>query len=47
MSEKIKWKENTMPKSNINLDFLSMDEINKARNFHKSFPEYSVAPLVN
>lgn len=47
MSEKIKWKENTMPKSNINLDFLSMDEINKARNFHKSFPEYSVTPLVN
>ena len=22
-------------------------EINKARNFHKSFPEYSVTPLVN
>ena len=47
MSEKIKWKENTIPKSEVSLDFLSMDEINKARNFHKSFSEYSVTPLVN
>lgn len=49
MGEKILWKENTMPKSKKDgdLDFLSMDEINKARNFHKSFPEYSVTPLVN
>ncbi|WP_291651237.1 diaminopropionate ammonia-lyase [Clostridium sp.] len=49
MGEKILWKENTMPKSKIDgdLDFLNMDEINKARNFHKSFPEYSVTPLVN
>ncbi|MDZ5035510.1 diaminopropionate ammonia-lyase, partial [Clostridium perfringens] len=49
MGEKILWKENTMPKSKKDgdLDFFSMDEINKARNFHKSFPEYSVTPLVN
>ncbi|MDV4151085.1 diaminopropionate ammonia-lyase [Clostridium sp. AL.422] len=47
MSEKIQWKENTMPKNEVTLDFLSMNEINKARNFHKSFPEYSVTPLVN
>ncbi len=47
MSEKIIWKENTMPRSEVSLEFLSMDEINKARNFHKSFPEYSVTPLVN
>lgn len=47
MSEKIMWKENTMPKSEVSLDFLSNDEINKVRNFHKSFPEYSVTPLVN
>ncbi len=47
MSEKIQWKENTMPKNEVSLDFLSMIEINKARNFHKSFPEYSVTPLVN
>ncbi|MBE6053231.1 MAG: diaminopropionate ammonia-lyase [Clostridium sartagoforme] len=47
MSEKIMWKENTMPRSEVSLEFLSMDEINKARNFHKSFPEYSVTPLVN
>ena len=36
-----------MPKNEVALDFLSMSEINKARNFHKSFPEYSVTPLVN
>ncbi len=36
-----------MPKNEVTLDFLSMNEINKARNFHKSFPEYSVTPLVN
>lgn len=49
MSEKIQWKENTMPKNKKDgdLDFLNIDEINKARNFHKSFPEYSVTPLVN
>lgn len=47
MSEKIMWKENTMPKSEVSLDFLSNEEINKVRNFHKSFPEYSVTPLVN
>ena len=47
MSEKIKWKENTMPESEVSLDFLNTYEINKARNFHKSFPEYSVTPLVN
>lgn len=47
MSEKIMWKANTMPKSEVSLDFLSNDEINKVRNFHKSFPEYSVTPLVN
>lgn len=47
MSEKILWKENSMPKSEVSLDFLSNEEINKVRNFHKSFPEYSVTPLVN
>ena len=47
MSEKSMWKANTMPKSEVSLDFLSSDEINKVRNFHKSFPEYSVTPLVN
>lgn len=49
MSEKILWRENTLPKSNTknDLDFLNEVEINKARNFHKSFPEYSVTPLVS
>ena len=49
MSEKILWRENTLPKSKKenDLDFLSLDEITKARNFHKSFPEYTVTPLVN
>jgi len=49
MSEKILWRENTLPKSQKenDLDFLNEVEINKARNFHKSFPEYSVTPLVS
>lgn len=49
MSEKILWRANTLPKSKLenDLDFLNEKEINKARNFHKSFPEYSVTPLVS
>ena len=49
MSEQILWRENTLPKTKVenDLDFLSLNEITKARNFHKSFPEYTVTPLVN
>ncbi|MEG1287515.1 MAG: diaminopropionate ammonia-lyase [Clostridium sp.] len=45
----IKWVKNTLPKTeNKNLlDFLSKEEITKARDFHKSFPQYEETPLVN
>ncbi|MBB6623619.1 diaminopropionate ammonia-lyase [Clostridium gasigenes] len=49
MREDIKWKKNTLPKlkkENL-LDFLSKEEIAKARDFHKSFPQYKETPLVN
>ncbi|SFD30546.1 diaminopropionate ammonia-lyase [Clostridium uliginosum] len=47
--ENIEWKKNTLPKTdNKNLlDFLSKEEISKARDFHKSFPQYKETPLVN
>lgn len=49
MREDIKWKKNTLPKlkkENL-LYFLSKEEIAKARDFHKSFPQYKETPLVN
>lgn len=47
--EKILWKKNTLPKLKDEglLNFLSKEEINKAREFHKSFPQYEETPLVN
>ena len=41
MIENIKWKENTLPKVNKDdlLDFLSIEEVSKAKNFHSSFPQ--------
>ena len=49
MIENIKWKENTLPKVNKDdlLDFLSIEEVSKAKNFHSSFPQYSETPLVS
>ncbi|SKC84798.1 diaminopropionate ammonia-lyase [Maledivibacter halophilus] len=49
MEKNVKWKENNMSEDNkkASLDFLSYKEINKARNFHESFPQYSRTPLVN
>ena len=49
MKERIEWKENTLPKvKNENrLDFLSKKEIEKAKQFHSSFPQYKETPLVN
>ena len=46
MIENIKWKENTLPKVNKDdlLDFLSIEEVSKAKNFHSSFPQYSETP---
>ena len=43
-----KWKLNTMPKSDDkNLSLMAIDEVKKARTFHKSFPEYKETPLVD
>lgn len=47
MSETIKWKENELPKSDIEgcIDILRKDEIEKAKAFHQSFDQYSKTPL--
>ncbi|NFD76783.1 diaminopropionate ammonia-lyase [Clostridium botulinum] len=49
MSEKIKWKSNTM-KGNADkasVEFLGEEEIKKARDFHQSFPQFTKTPLVD
>ncbi|MBP2636598.1 MAG: dpaL [Firmicutes bacterium] len=47
MDQKIKWVKNQMMENpnKVSIDFLSAREINKVRQFHKSFPEYSTTPL--
>jgi len=46
--EKILWKLNTLPKTDREgcIEFLSRDEVSKAKNFHESFSEYDKTPLV-
>lgn len=46
--EKILWKLNTLPKTDKEgcIEFLSREEVSKAKNFHESFPEYDKTPLV-
>ena len=48
MDKKIKWQKNNLPKSKIENceQILSLKEVKKAKEFHKSFPEYEVTPLV-
>ena len=42
----IKWVLNKMPKSDDKqVSNMSLEEMSKANNFHKSFPQYSVTPL--
>ncbi len=44
--ELIKWSVNTMPKTDdAQLKVMGLAEVEKARAFHKSFPQYSVTPL--
>ncbi|BDF66277.1 PLP-dependent lyase/thiolase [Oscillospiraceae bacterium] len=44
--EQIKWVENHLPKSeDKNLGVMSLENVAKARAFHKSFPQYTVTPL--
>lgn len=47
MDQKIKWVKNQMLENQAKaaIDFLSCQEIDKVRQFHKSFPEYSPTPL--
>ena len=48
MSEKIEWVANTMPgDADANLSIMSLDNVAKARAFHRSFPQYRVTPLAN
>ena len=43
---KIHWQVNEMlGKEKVSTDFLSQGEIQKAKKFHQSFPEYSITPL--
>ncbi len=44
----IQWIENHMPKTeDRHLSVMAMDSIEKARNFHMSFPQYAVTPLAS
>lgn len=46
--DKIKWVSNKMPKTDDKqLCVMSLENVKKARDFHKSFPQYSVTPLAN
>ncbi len=46
--EKIKWVLNKMPKSDDRwLSVMSVDNVEKARAFHRGFPQYSVTPLAD
>ena len=46
--EKIKWVINRMPKSaDTCLSIMDQARVKEARNFHQSFPQYSVTPLAN
>lgn len=48
MLEKIKWSINEIPKSDSDkeLALMSVEEVEKSRKFHKSFPQYTETPLV-
>ena len=42
----IQWVDNHMPKSNdAQLSIMSLENVEKAYQYHKSFPQYSVTPL--
>ena len=44
--DQIKWAVDNMPKTeDSNLKLMELSEVRKARDFHESFPQYSVTPL--
>lgn len=46
MTDGFKWSMNQLPKSDDKfLDVMSEENVQKANEFHKSFPQYSVTPL--
>ena len=46
MTEKIKWVSNTLPKTeDKRLKVMELEEVEKARTFHESFPQYKPTPL--
>ena len=47
--EEIRWRMNTMPKSNKeeSIKILGEEEIIKVKNFHQSFPQYEETPLAD
>ena len=48
MTEGLKWTVNEVPKSDDkHLELMSEENVKKANEFHRSFPQYSVTPLQN
>ena len=46
MQPMIQWKLNTMPKSgDRQLSVMALDQVARARTFHRSFPQYNLTPL--
>ncbi|MBP1754160.1 MAG: diaminopropionate ammonia-lyase [Firmicutes bacterium] len=46
--DKIKWIQNTMPKTaDLSLKVMDLAEVKKARNFHQTIPGYERTPLAN
>ena len=46
--ERIKWVSNKLPRTDDRqLSIMSLENVDKARRFHESFPQYSVTPLAN
>lgn len=49
MDKHIKWTKNNIPRTNYKecIEFLSKEEVSKAKNFHESFDQYTVTPLAD
>ena len=46
--QELKWVFNQLPKTkDENLHLMSVEEVEKAKNFHESFPQYSKTPLAD
>ena len=44
----LSWVINRMPKSDDRyLEIMSLENVEKARQFHKSFPQYSITAMAN